>query len=132
MRPFRKWRLEAPPYKQKIFFCFGGTPEEFLKAVAEEDGGVAEDHGEFSSGICIPNRMTKEVAPTFWLWMKMFRGTVNDYAFLVHETNHLNFHILSWLEIPQTEDTMEPVAALQECLFEQVLSCIRKGRVKDE
>jgi len=125
MRPFRKWRLEDQQYKQKIFFCFGGTPEDLLKAMVEEDGGVAEDHGEFSYGLCVPNRISKAAAPTFWLWIKMFQGKVESYSMLVHETNHLNFHILNWLEIPQTEDTMEPVAALQECLFEQILSCIR-------
>jgi hypothetical protein len=123
--------IPEPIHKQIVRFCYGGDNQEFLALIKETDGGLDEDPGEFESGIVFPNRMDKSKAPNFWVWVKRFRGTVADHAFFVHETTHLMQYLMAWLEIPWSEDTMEPIAALHEHYFSKMLTILRKIRRRE-
>lgn len=126
----KSYDIQDPVYKQRIKFCIGGTPEELLDLIRETDGGLQEDPGEFASGIVIVNRKDTTVAPTFWLWMKKFNGTVPEYAFLVHELVHLLESLLTWVEVTLCQATTEPCAGLAEHLFEQILRILRARKRK--
>jgi len=122
---FKCYDLQEPTYKQRIKFCIGGNPEQLLEYIKKIDGELAEDPGEFQTGIVIVNRKDETVAPTFWFWMRSFRGTIASYAFLSHEMVHLLESLLTWLEIKLCPETTEPCAGLFEHLFEQVLRILR-------
>jgi len=123
-----RYEIADPVYKQQIFFCIGGNDKQLLKLITEVDGRLERDPGEFSDGIVITNRPDPDSAPTFWIWMRSFNGSVADYSFLTHEMVHLLQELLTWLEISLCPATTEPCAAFFECLFEQILNILRKRR----
>ena len=118
-------QLEDPINKQDIRFCYKGTAEGLLELMAQIDGEVDQDLGEFETGLVHDNRPDENKAPTFWIWIKRFRGTIEDYAFLVHETTHLLQKLLKWLETPLSDDTTELCAAWHEHIFGQILTILR-------
>ena len=124
------FELQDPVYRQTIRFCFGGDDKTLVDLIKETDGCLEDDPGEFSTGIVYENRFSKDAPPAFWIWIRRFRGSVADYAFLAHELSHLIDAVLIWLEVPFTEDTTEPRACLVEYYFEQILTHIREVRRK--
>jgi len=117
--------ISDPILKLDIKFAFGGDSASFLKAVEDYDGKVAEDHGEFTTGIVFANRPDPAKSPTFWIWVQKFNGSVEAYSFVGHELIHFLQEVLEWKEFPLSGDTSESCAAYYEYILEQILTILR-------